>query len=99
MPPRSPFRVLPPVALVLAVLAVWFVVAPQDDPPAGRAAAETTTTTSVAQPKRRTYTVRTGDSLSRVAQRYDLTVERLIELNPRVDPQVLTRGQRLKLRD
>jgi LysM repeat protein len=99
MPPRSPFRVLPPLALVLVVLAVWFVVSPQDDPGSGRVATGGTTTATPAQPERRTYTVRTGDSLSRVAQRYGLTVERLIELNPRVDPQTLTRGQRLRLRD
>lgn len=99
MPPRSPFRVLPPIALILAVLIVWLVIEPQDRSGSGSAAAETTTTTTVAQPRRKAYTVRTGDSLSTIARRYDLTVERLVELNPGVDPQVLTRGQRLKLRD
>ncbi|MEV4421868.1 LysM domain-containing protein [Patulibacter sp. NPDC049589] len=98
MPPRSPFRIVAPLALVAVVVAVYLLVSPGTDSPApARPAAETTTT--VAQPKRRTYTVRTGDSFSSVAHRYRITVERLIELNPKLDPQTLRHGQRLRLRD
>ncbi len=48
--------------------------------------------------ERRTYTVRPGDVLSVIAERNGVTVERIIELNPEVDPQNLRAGQRLRLR-
>jgi LysM repeat protein len=96
MPPRSPFRMVAPLALVLAVGAVWLLAAPSSDDPASRPTAGTTTVDS--GPKRRLYTVRRGDNLASVAARFGVDVDRLIELNPQVDPQVLTTGQRIKLR-
>ena len=45
-----------------------------------------------------TYVVRTGDTLSSIAQRAGVTIDRLQELNPTLDPQNLTSGQRIKLR-
>ncbi|WP_026912792.1 LysM peptidoglycan-binding domain-containing protein [Patulibacter minatonensis] len=98
MPPRSKFRILPALVLIAVVVAVWLVVQPHTQEPTARPAAEVTEQRDT-QPKRRTYTVRQGDSLSSVAQRYRITVDRLIELNPRVDPQAIHRGQRLRLRD
>jgi LysM repeat protein len=44
------------------------------------------------------YIVRTGDTLGSIAQRAGITVERLQELNPSLDPQALLSGQRIKLR-
>jgi LysM repeat protein len=44
------------------------------------------------------YVVRTGDTLGSIAQRAGLTIERLQELNPSLDPQALVSGQRIKLR-
>lgn len=98
MPPRSKFRIVPAGALIAVVVVVWLVVAPHTERSPARPAAETTTKVDT-QPKRRTYTVRQGDSLSSVAQRYRITVEQLLKLNPRVDPQAIHRGQRLRLRD
>ena len=57
--------------------------------------ARTTSTTSSDGP--RTYTVRGGDNLGAIAERTGVPVDRLQELNPTVDPQALTVGQKLKL--
>jgi len=39
-----------------------------------------------------------GDTLGTVADRYDTTVEALVELNPGVDPTGLQVGQRLRVK-
>ena len=44
------------------------------------------------------YVVKTGDTLGGIAQKTGVPVERLQELNPTLDPQALTSGQRIKLR-
>jgi LysM repeat protein len=44
------------------------------------------------------YIVRTGDTLGSIAQKTGLTVERIQELNPSIDPQSLLSGQRIRLR-
>ena len=48
--------------------------------------------------QRRFYRVRSGDTLERIAARYDTTVADLVELNPNVDPNALTVGQRIRVR-
>lgn len=48
---------------------------------------------------RATYTIQAGDTLGGIASDKDVTVERLQELNPGLDPQVLTAGQRIRLRE
>ncbi len=45
-----------------------------------------------------TYVVQPGDNLSTIADSANLSEERLLELNPDVDPQTLQPGQTLKLR-
>jgi LysM repeat protein len=45
----------------------------------------------------RYYTIRSGDTLSLVALRFDTSVERLVELNPGVDATNLTPGRRLRI--
>jgi LysM repeat protein len=67
--------------------------------PAGRqrASQKRTTTTGAARP-RSTYVVRSGDNLSTIAERTGVPLVRLRQLNPTVDPQGLSPGQRLKLR-
>ena len=56
---------------------------------------EPTTTARTPQPPRRTYTIEAGDTLDQVALEHDTTVERLLELNPRIDPTSLQVGQTL----
>jgi LysM domain-containing protein len=48
---------------------------------------------------RATYTVRAGDTLARIAERTGTSVERLQELNPDLDPQAMSAGQRIRLRE
>jgi Tfp pilus assembly protein FimV len=48
---------------------------------------------------RSTYTVRAGDTLAGIAQRTGTSVDRLQEVNPNLDPQALSAGQRIRLRE
>lgn len=46
-----------------------------------------------------TYTVKPGDTLASIAEDTGVSVDRLRELNPKIDPQTLTTGQRINLRE
>jgi len=65
--------------------------------PTGEAGSTTATTATTPDSGARTYTVRAGDNLGTIAERTGVSVEELQELNPTVDPQALTVGQRIKL--
>ncbi|HWT95164.1 MAG TPA: LysM domain-containing protein [Solirubrobacteraceae bacterium] len=54
--------------------------------------------TSTGSGSQRSYTVKAGDTLGSIADDAGITIEELQELNPEVDPQSLTVGQRLRLR-
>jgi LysM repeat protein len=47
----------------------------------------------------KTYTVKTGDTLGSIAEKTGIPIEKLQELNPQIDPQQLSSGQRIKLRE
>jgi LysM repeat protein len=47
---------------------------------------------------RSVYVVQARDTLGGIAEKTGVSIERLQELNPNVDPQALTSGQRLKLK-
>jgi LysM repeat protein len=53
------------------------------------------TTTARRPPPRRTYTIQEGDTLDQVALDHGTTVERLLRLNPNIDPTSLQVGQRI----
>lgn len=44
------------------------------------------------------YVVQNGDTLTSIANKTGVSVNRLQELNPAVDPQILISGEKLKLR-
>jgi LysM repeat protein len=46
-------------------------------------------------PAAETYTVKSGDTLSDIARRFDTTVEAIVELNELDDPDVLNIGDEL----
>ena len=105
---QSPARVLAPLSLAVCSVAFLFVLftsgSGDDGNSAERSAERSTNTertqTSRAQRRRRTsYTVKTGDTLAAIAEKVDLSVERLQELNPELDPQALVSGQKIKLRE
>jgi teichoic acid transport system ATP-binding protein len=62
------------------------------------AAKKTATTPTAHKTGRRTYVVRSGDTLSAISLDTGVTVEQLQALNPNVDVQALRVGQRLRLR-
>ncbi len=45
-----------------------------------------------------TYIVQNGDTLTSIAHKTGVSVARIQVLNPHVDPQILTAGQKLRLR-
>jgi hypothetical protein len=55
-------------------------------------------TTTRDDSNRRFYTVRAGDNLALIAEKTGVTLEELRLLNPRLDPQALVTGQRVRLR-
>jgi LysM repeat protein len=56
------------------------------------------TSTSKRSSRPRRYTVKPGDTPSGIAEKTGVSVDKLIELNPDLDPQALAPGDRLKLR-
>lgn len=102
-----PSRILAPLALAACLLAVVIVATSSmggdDGSSEPTAATQTAARTSTASRSsttagRSTYTVKSGDSLSLIAEKTGVPVEELIQLNPGVDPQSLRTGQKLKLR-
>jgi LysM repeat protein len=47
--------------------------------------------------RRRTYTVKSGDTLSSIAIKTGVSLERIQQLNPKLDSNSLQTGQRVKL--
>jgi LysM repeat protein len=57
-----------------------------------------TSETGTGEQRRRYYRVRSGDLLETIAAEFNTSVERLLELNPGIDPQALTVGERIRVR-
>jgi LysM repeat protein len=58
----------------------------------------TTATTPASRGRPRYYRLRAGETLSDIALRFNTTVGSLLTLNPRVDPNALRVGQRIRIR-
>lgn len=105
MTSRSPARLLAPLALVVAAIALIVVVAsggPTADSgtPAEPAATATATTAAKRSSKRksaRTYTVKPGDTPSGIADATGVDLQALLAANPDADPGALSPGDKLKL--
>ena len=79
----------------------------RDSSPASTPAATTSTTSTAGtkaqrarrakKAKSRTYTVKAGDTLSGIAGKTDVSLERIQELNPKLDSQTLQTGETIKL--
>ena len=57
----------------------------------------TATTATTPDGGAKTYTVRAGDNFGAIAEDTGVSVKELQELNPTVDPQALTVGEKIKL--
>ena len=63
------------------------------------ASVSTPPATTPAKPKKkRFYNVKAGDTLESIAAKYHTTVDRLLRLNPKIDPLSLGTGQRVRVR-
>ena len=65
--------------------------------PTTRAARIATTPTTPVR-RRRYYRLRQGETMSDVAIRFDTTVEKLLALNPGIEPNALEVGRRIRVR-
>lgn len=63
-------------------------------------AATTTGRTTTNRPpgQRRFYRIREGDTLDQIALRFDTTVDDLLRINPGIEANALTPGQRIRVR-
>jgi LysM repeat protein len=107
---RSPARFLAPLALVAFVIALFLVVTSSENKPGGSRApnqsSESSGTSPEASPSgtaekpkgRRRYTVKPGDTPSSIAEKTGVPLDEILRLNPDLDPQTLSPGQRIKLR-
>lgn len=112
---RSPLRFLAPVALVAFGIALLMVVSSSSGgdgnttPSASQQAKDRDLGKSSKKSKKRrkddgklptrTYTVKRGDTLGSISEKTGIPVDKLQELNPEVDPQQLSTGQKIKLRE
>ena len=95
-----------PAAFLLAVTIAVLLVRSglQSDPDAATTSVPTRTvptepaTTAVPVKRRRFYRLRTGETLSDVAIKFDTTVEQLLALNPGIEPTNLIVGQRVRVK-
>jgi LysM repeat protein len=104
---RSPARFLAPLALLAVVIALFLVVSSSLNESGGgnspgATSAQPTSTPAKGQKKQRRgprrYTVRSGDTPSSIADKTGVPLEEILRLNPDLDPQTLSPGQRIKLR-
>jgi LysM repeat protein len=97
--PRIVRWTLPALLLTLVIGAVVIVSASRRGSSAtGEATGSSTgTTTTRKRSHARHATVRKGDTATAIAHRAKLSLVRLLELNPDVDPRALHTGQKLKI--
>jgi LysM repeat protein len=105
MAARSPARFLAPLALIAVIGALYLIVKPQAD--SGGSASPTTKTQPASTPAKKakhkkktpkTYTVKPGDTPSGIAEQAGISLAKLEQLNPSLDPQALTPGEKLKIK-
>ena len=107
---RSPARFVAPLALVAFAVALFVVVSSttrdDGDSPGARGTSQPAEATASPdgrgekKKKRppRSYTVKAGDTPSGIAEKVNVPLDQIFELNPDLDPQTLTPGTKIKLR-
>jgi LysM repeat protein len=113
LPPRAAVaRFLAPAAFLLvvtvAVLLVRAGLRGGDEPSAtvpltravterARTTSTRTTTTRPKPPAKRYYTIESGDTLDTVAAKFGTTTQKLLALNPGIDPHAMSVGQKIRV--
>jgi len=98
-------RLVLPALLALLVLGAFVIIVTNgggEQPanpgvPAGKSDPARPSSSSSSTPKHRFVKVQPGDTPSSIAQAAGITADRLLELNPSLDPSSLRPGQTLKL--
>lgn len=104
---RTPLRFLAPIALVAFAVALYTVVKDAREP-AGKSSSDTPAQTTAtpsnqssakksAKKKRRTYTVKQGDTASGIAAKTGVSIATMQKLNKHFNPQTLSPGQKIRL--
>ena len=95
---------LPAVFLLLVTVAILVARQPLHEPPpratsapAGQPAPLRPRRTRAQRPPATGYSVRSGDTLATIADRFGTTVDRLLALNPGIDPHALRVGQAVRV--
>jgi LysM repeat protein len=95
-----------PLALVVGAVAVLLVIQASTGSGDGskndsssNVSTQTETTQTTQRRVRPSYTVKLNDTLEAISQKTGVSVERIQELNPELDPQNLIVGQKIKLRE
>jgi LysM repeat protein len=107
---RSPARFLAPLALLAVVIALLMVVSSSLNDSGGTTGSDQTSgtrpsaspTTQATKRERkgpRRYRVKEGDTPSSIAEKTGVPLEQILRLNPDLDPQTLSPGQRITLRE
>ena len=102
MSARAPARLLAPLALVVFAVVLVMVISSAGGGGGGSKTSQAkgrhpTVARPHAPPRR--YTVSSSDnSLDEIARKTGVPTDRLVQLNPDLDPQTLIPGQRIKLR-
>jgi LysM repeat protein len=107
---RSPARFIAPLALVAFALALFFVISSttKDEQEATRGSdagqsqsdgkAEKQGDGKKKKKAKKTYVVEAGDTPSGIAEKANVPLEQILELNPDLDPQSLAPGTTIRLR-
>lgn len=106
---RSPARFLAPLALVAFVIALFLVVTSsmndtetstgtRNQSSDSRPSASPTADGKRERKGPRRYRVKAGDTPSSIAEKTGVPLEEILRLNPDLDPQTLSPGQRIRLR-
>lgn len=100
----TPARTVAAIALIVSFIVLIVVVTTAlsggDSGDRGKKAptGELTRKSSSGKTQAAAYVVQNGDTLTSIARKTGVSVERIQELNPSVDPQILISGEKLKLR-
>lgn len=108
MAARKPGRYLAPIALLAIAAAIFLVVKAHvgttsthtsaGNQLSGQLVQSTRQTSGTSRHRRKTYTVKSGDTLSGIASKTGVPMSMIMRLNPGLNPNALQTGQVLKLR-